>query len=284
MPLALWLSGFRANIQNILAYIACELSIFQGQIPISLKSLANTWLSSGSLDLDTVKKKQPKTDQSNPKIPQQKHLVLQNYWKGQICCSQLNLWPEGCCTLPPAVWPILEFNRVLSILTFFGLSFSYSNQTGHRGEYGGREGVQLPPHWRCKATPSASETLKSEYIKFYKKDVYRAVFPLSSFRLTYFLPPALRLFPVSLLRVAAVVAAEAAAALSASSQREGIQHGLGETTIAAPEKQFLPKSAAVAPAEMGEFCPSHDCFTLLGHSPVPTPSLSCLAINSPQLS
>lgn len=87
-----------------------------------------------------------------------------------------------------------------------------------------------------------------------------------------------------LLRVAAVAAAEAAAALSASRQGEGIQHGLAETTIAGPEKQFLPKSTAVTPAEMREFCPSHDCTTLLGHPPVPTPSLSCLAINSPQLS
>lgn len=40
---------------------------------------------------------------------------------------------------------------------------------------------------------------------------------------------------MSLLRVAAAVAAEAAAALSASSQGEGIQHGLGESTIAGPE-------------------------------------------------
>lgn len=113
-----------------------------------------------------------------------------------------------------------------------------------------------------------------------RKMSMRAVFLLSSFRLTYFLPPALRLFPVSLLPVAA----EAAAALSASSQGEGIQHGLGETTIAGPEKQFLPKSTAVAPAEMREFCPSRDCTTLLGHPPVPRPSLSCLTINSPQLS
>lgn len=172
---------------------------------------------------------------------------------------------------------------------FIHIDFLWSSlllQQSDRSQRGARrEGVQLPPHWqRCKATPSASETLKGEYTKFHKKDVYRAVFPLSSFRFTYFLPPALRLFPVSLLRLAAIVAAEAAAALSASSQREGIQHGLGETTIAAPEKQFLPKSTAVTPAEMGEFCPSHDCMTLLGHPPVPTPSLSCLAINSPQLS
>lgn len=104
----------------------------------------------------------------------------------------------------------------------------------------------------------------------------RAVFPLSSFRLTYFLPPALRLFPVSLLRVAAVVAAEAAAALSASSQGEGIQHGLGETTIAGPEKQFLPKTTAVGLAEMREFCPSHDSMILLGApaSPCSQPFLS----------
>lgn len=89
---------------------------------------------------------------------------------------------------------------------------------------------------------------------------------------------------MSLLRVAAVVAAEAAAAFSASSQGEGIQHELAEITIAGPEKQFLPKSTAATPAEMREFCPSHDCATLLGHPPVPTPSLSFLTINSPQLS
>lgn len=81
---------------------------------------------------------------------------------------------------------------------------------------------------------------------------------------------------MSLLRVAAVVAAEAAAALSASSQGEGIQHGLGETTIAGPEKQFLPKTTSVGLAEMREFCPSHDSMILLGApaSPGSQPFLS----------
>ena len=58
VPSALWLSGFRADVQNIIVYMACELSIFQDQIPITLKSLAKPWLSSGILDLDTVKKPQ----------------------------------------------------------------------------------------------------------------------------------------------------------------------------------------------------------------------------------
>lgn len=59
--LALWLSGFRADVQNIIVYIACELRVFQDQIPITLKPLAKPWLSSGSLDLDTGKNPQPLT-------------------------------------------------------------------------------------------------------------------------------------------------------------------------------------------------------------------------------
>lgn len=74
----------------------------------------------------------------------------------------------------------------------------------------------------------------------------RALFPLTSFRLTYFLLPALRLFPWSLLGAAAVAATEAAAALSASRQGESIQHGLGETTDQTT-RQFPPKT--VRPAE-----------------------------------
>lgn len=68
VPSALWLSGFRADVQNIIVYMACELSVFQDQIPITLKSLAKPWLSSGSLDTDTVK-----TPQQLAKANQKSH-------------------------------------------------------------------------------------------------------------------------------------------------------------------------------------------------------------------
>lgn len=42
-------------MQNIVVYMACELSVFQDQIPMTLKSLANPWLPPGSLHLDSEK-------------------------------------------------------------------------------------------------------------------------------------------------------------------------------------------------------------------------------------
>lgn len=51
-------SGCLDSEQMYKIFLACELSVFQDQIPITLKSLAQPSLPSGSLDLDTVKKTQ----------------------------------------------------------------------------------------------------------------------------------------------------------------------------------------------------------------------------------
>lgn len=66
-------------------------------------------------------KKTATTEQRKPKIPQQKHLILQICWKGQICCSQLNLWPQGGCILPPAVSPLSGSN-----IFFFHIDFLWA--------------------------------------------------------------------------------------------------------------------------------------------------------------
>lgn len=170
VPSALWLSGFRAIIQNTVVYIACEFSIFQGQIPISLKSLANTQLPSGSLDLDTEKKKTKPTTPNWSKQPQNPTAKAPHLAK---LLKRTNLLFSAKSVTRGRLYPSTSSLTNTRIQQgFIHIDFLWASlllQQSDRSQRGARrEGVQLPPHWQwCKATPSASEPLKSEYIKFY---------------------------------------------------------------------------------------------------------------------